>query len=101
MKRAAESVPSVNRSVESGFAKLDCADKSDGARRGSRCKRKVGMLIALSDKRTKITTRKAVLGDDLRPDVGVVANVLRHTGRLVASHIHASRLPHRRPHTSP
>jgi hypothetical protein len=34
--------------------------------------KKVGMLITLSDKRTKIITRKAILGDDLRPDVSVV-----------------------------
>src|SRR5258708_6213298 len=88
LEGATERIASVDRSVEAGFTKLDGADKSHGARRGFVCKRKVGMLITLSDKRTKITTRKAILGDDLRPDVGVVANVLRHTGGLIASHIH-------------
>ena len=51
---------------------------SHGARRGSVRKRKVGMLIALTDKRAQITTRKAVLRDYLRPYVSVITNIRRN-----------------------
>ena len=56
--------------------------------RGSVCKRKVGVLVALTDKRAQITTRKAVLRDDLRPYVGVITNIRRKAGGLIGPHIY-------------
>ena len=67
---------------------LDGAYKSHGARRGSVCKHKVSMLVALSDKGAQITTRKAVFGDDLRPDVGVIANIRRKAHGLIGPNIY-------------
>ena len=55
---------------------------------GAPCKRKVGVLIALSNKGAQITTRKAVLGDDLRPDVRVIANIRREAGGLIGPHVY-------------
>ena len=59
LEGAAERVPSVDRGIEAGLAKLDGAYKSYRARRGSVCKRKVGVLIALSDKRAQTSPQAA------------------------------------------
>ncbi len=61
----AERVPCVDRGIEAGLAKLDGAHKRHGTRRGAKRKRKVRMLITLSDEGAQITARKTVLGDDL------------------------------------
>jgi hypothetical protein len=45
-----ERIPGVDCSIEAGVAKLNGAYKGNRPRRGSVRKRKVGMLIALSDK---------------------------------------------------
>jgi hypothetical protein len=68
LKRAAERVAGVNRGIEAGLAKLDRAYKSYGSRGSSVRKRKIGVLVALSDEGAQVATRKAMLGDDLRPN---------------------------------
>jgi hypothetical protein len=58
LEGAAEGIPSVDRGIETGLAKLDGAYKSHRARRGSICKREVrdmacsiaGALDAIGDR---------------------------------------------------
>src|SRR5258708_10473653 len=68
----AECVPCVDRGIEAGLAKLDGAHKRYGTRRGAKRKRKVRMLITLSDEGAQITARKTVLRDGLSPNVSIV-----------------------------
>src|ERR1700761_4955522 len=79
----AERVPSVDRSIEAGLAKLDGAHKGDRTRGGPMRKRKVRMLVTLSDECAQITACKAILGDNPRPNVGVIPNISCKTGRLI------------------
>src|SRR5271168_213590 len=97
----AERVAGLDRGIEAGLAKLHGAHKSHRARGSAKSKRKVGMLIALSDKRAQITARKTILGDNLRPDVGVVPNIGRNAGGLIRAHFHSERFRHCRPHAAP
>src|ERR1700719_233234 len=75
LERGRERLMSIDCCVKAGLAKLDRADEGNGARLGSRCERKVGMLIALSDKRTQVTACEAIFDNDLRPHVGIFVNV--------------------------
>src|SRR5260370_42413675 len=61
----AECVPCVDRGIEAGLAKLDGAHKRYGTRRRAKRKRKVRMLITLSDERAQITARKTLLCAEL------------------------------------
>src|SRR5258708_1613012 len=71
----AECVPCVDRGIEAGLAKLDGAHKRYGTRRGAKRKRKVRMLITLSDEGAQITARKTVLADDLCPTVSIALDI--------------------------
>src|SRR5271156_4725071 len=80
LKGTTERIAGVDRCVEAGLAKLDGTHEGNRACRSPVCKRKVGMLIALPDKRAQVTACKAVLGDDLRPDVSIIANISCEAG---------------------
>src|SRR5215469_5245503 len=101
MEAGAKRLLGIDRSVEPGLPELDGAHKRHGACWGSMCKRKVCVLITLSDEGTQIATGKAVLGDDLRPHISVVANVRCKAGRLIRSRFNPKRLCHRRPRAPP
>jgi hypothetical protein len=89
LERVAKCILGIDGRIEARFAKLDGAHERYRTCRRAICKCKIRVLIALSDERLEIATRKAVLVDDLRPHVGALANVLRNTDRLICSGVHA------------
>jgi hypothetical protein len=65
------------------------------------CERKISVLITLPHKRAQVAADKAVLGDDLRPQLSIITEIRRKTGGLIRSKLHAVRLCQGGPHAPP
>jgi hypothetical protein len=74
--------------LKPAFRSLTVLTKATGAGRRSICECKISVLISLPDERAQITAGKAVLGDDLRPHIGVVADIGGKAGGLIGSKLH-------------